>query len=319
MDRSTPEILRSMGPRARYQLEQDIKTHGARVLEQGISRRAMESALGLRSKRARRLAAWATAVRAGQTAPTGARGRRHLVIGDAHAKPGQSLERFAWLGRMIRDLRPDVVVAIGDWYGMDSLCTHSSRAELEGQRLALDLAAGDDALDILHGAMGETAAQLHFTVGNHEHRVRRMVDDNPALEGVLHPFRKLEDRGWTVHPFLAPLRVDGVRYQHYLPNGSGRATSGKYLGLRLLEGVHYEESIVVGHSHILQYRPILTQRGRSVHSLSCGWFGGELEAYAGESARHWWAGIAVLDGVTDGDFDLQLWSMRRIRETWGEK
>ena len=45
-------------------------------------------------------------------------GRTHLVIGDSHAKPGINNDRYTWAGRLAVDLKPDVIIDIGDWADM---------------------------------------------------------------------------------------------------------------------------------------------------------------------------------------------------------
>ena len=57
-------------------------------------------------------------------------GKRHLIIGDSHAHPDFNNERFTWLGKLIHDSRPDVVVNIGDMADMASLCAHSKAIEI---------------------------------------------------------------------------------------------------------------------------------------------------------------------------------------------
>ena len=50
--------------------------------------------------------------------------RKYLIIGDSHAKPAVSNRRYHWLGKLARDLKPDVVVNMGDWFDMESLCSY---------------------------------------------------------------------------------------------------------------------------------------------------------------------------------------------------
>ena len=49
--------------------------------------------------------------------------RRHLVIPDSHAMPTHNNDRYEWLGKFIFDIRPDVVIDIGDSADMESLCS----------------------------------------------------------------------------------------------------------------------------------------------------------------------------------------------------
>jgi hypothetical protein len=97
-------------------------------------------------------------------------GRTHLWIGDAHAKPSVTNERFEWLGRMIEDLRPDVVVAGGDWFDMPSLCYYDrGKVQFEGRRYWKDIEAGVDALLRLRAQLSRKtlrATEWHFLLGN---------------------------------------------------------------------------------------------------------------------------------------------------------
>ena len=43
-----------------------------------------------------------------------------LIIPDAHAEPNYDNDRFTWLGNLIFEEKPDVVVCLGDWFDMAS-------------------------------------------------------------------------------------------------------------------------------------------------------------------------------------------------------
>lgn len=249
--------------------------------------------------------------------PASTGGRTHLVIGDCHAAPGQDLRRFAWLGKMIREVNPDVVVQIGDWYSMDSLCAHRTLADRAEESVAADLRAGSMALSLLESELGGWGGRKILTIGNHDDRVRQLSDGQPWLRDLHNVGAEHADAGWEVVPYLRPCRVDGIAYVHYLCSaGGGRAISGKFHALRLLERVKFHESVVVGHSHRLQWR---TERrpGKSVHALVAGCYFEHVEDYAGEDNGEWWRGVCVLRNVVDGDYDLETWSIDRIRARWG--
>ena len=48
----------------------------------------------------------------------------HLIFSDAHAHPDHDNKRAEWLGKLIMDLRPDVLVNLGDLADMPSLSSH---------------------------------------------------------------------------------------------------------------------------------------------------------------------------------------------------
>lgn len=240
----------------------------------------------------------------------------HLVVGDAHWAPGQSMERAIWLARAINDHRPDVVVVIGDWYSMDSLCSHHSRREAEGHRVQADLEAGNEALQTLHDHLRHEP-ELHFCEGNHEQRLARLAEENPALQGFvgmhLYGFQSM---GWHVHPYLQPARIDGIRYQHCLPTRGRAMLGGKYHAARMLDRVRYSESVTVGHSHRLQYRTEADHLGRRVHGLVAGCYFDHREGYAGEDNHEWWRGLLLCEGVEHGDYALRILPMSDLRRRY---
>jgi hypothetical protein len=318
------QYIEKMTPGTAEILYRDIEEWGAVAM---VVARSQLVAAGLPRKRAERLRAWVLAhgsadprprTKLAQTAPVNpSTGRTHLIIGDCHAAPGQSLERFRLLGKLIRHIKPDLVVSIGDWYSMDSLCQHRSVGERADESTKSDIVAGEMALALLETELSGFEGQKVITLGNHDERLHSMAVDAPWLEGLHNVGRAHEQRGWKVVPFMEPFRSDGILYQHYLTvRGGRRAISGKFHSLRLLERVMFSESVVVGHSHRLCFRSE-ARPGRRVNGLVAGCYFDHVEDYAGEDNGEWWRGICVLRNVRNGDYDLETWSMDRIVATFG--
>lgn len=328
--------LERMTWQTRLRLSRHVAQHGAEVRDLGVPVREASTRYRITSSDAERLCSWvrhhglADPLRLPDerrpdpvprpAAPDGP-GPTHLVIGDAHAKPDQDLRRFRWLGRMIAELRPDVVVSIGDWADMESVCFHASAKDREGGRILDDLAAAADALDILEAELPDDyRPRKVITLGNHDDpRIDRLADDAPYLEGAIPTVgTAFESHGWEVHRYEAPARIDGVRYQHDL-RVKGRVVAGKYHAQQLLDKTQYDESITVGHSHGYQQRWYRTQTGRVVRSLVAGCYFEEWADYAGQDNHHWWRGILVCHDVRAGDYRLEEWPLDRIRERWGDE
>ena len=168
-------------------------------------------------------------------------GTSHLVIGDAHAKPGVSNDRFNWLGKLVVDRKPDVIIDMGDWADMPSLSSYDKgRKSFEGRRYKNDVKAAKEAymrfetpIAMLNARRANNKKKQYKPrkiklVGNHEERILRAQEAQPELEGVI----KLEDightkYGWETSPFLHPIAVDGVYYNHYFTSGIlGRPIGG---------------------------------------------------------------------------------------------
>lgn len=323
-----PLALDDLGPARRARLSSDLALYGGRAV--GLTR-AETAALVGDAARGAVLHAWlrthgtadpertAPPVRRPRTprrAPTGAvagavSGATHLVVGDCHAAPGQDLARFSELGRLVgaeadragREGRTLRVVQIGDWYSFDSLCTHESARQRGEGRVVEEIAAGEAALVAYHEALGRTPEHVehYLTLGNHDVRVARLGDDAPWLDGLYSVGAAHEARGWRVAEYLRPLRLDGVRYQHYLTGrGGSRAIGGVNHARALLARVQYGESVVVGHSHTLAYATEASHLGVRRHAIVAGCWLDHVEEYAGEDNASWWVGHVVLRDVREG-------------------
>jgi hypothetical protein len=156
-------------------------------------------------------------------------GRMHLVIPDVQAKAGVPLDHLQWIGNYIVEKKPDVIVQIGDFADMPSLSRYDQgKLQGEGRRYGHDINAVHRAMDTLlkplqdynRTADEKYKPELHLTMGNHEYRILREVEDNPKYEGKF-SYNDLayEDYGWKVYPFLEVAEIDGVEYSHYFTSG----------------------------------------------------------------------------------------------------
>ena len=60
--------------------------------------------------------------------------KTHLIIPDSHAHPDYKNDRYDWLGKLILDLKPDVLVNIGDTADMASLSAYDKgKASFHGR------------------------------------------------------------------------------------------------------------------------------------------------------------------------------------------
>lgn len=241
-----------------------------------------------------------------------------LVIGDSHAIAGTSNERFTWLGRLIHDIKPTVVVNIGDLFDFPSLCFHAKKAELEGARYQADVDIGLDAQDrILHELKKhkKRLPKMIFCLGNHDIRPDRFVEDNPLFKGKISTKDcKFDDYWDEVHPFLSPVDVAGVDFLHYATSGvMNRPVGGTHPAWTIIK--KRNKSTVVGHSHVLDYKVDKTP-GRSLMGLAVGNYIEDDLNYAGPANEMWSRGISILDNAEDGLFDFSWISMNRIKKTY---
>ena len=73
-----------------------------------------------------------------------------LIIPDTQVKPGVNLNHLTWLGKYICDIRPDIIVHLGDHFDFPSLSTYDrGTAAIEGKRVQADLNTGLLGMDLL--------------------------------------------------------------------------------------------------------------------------------------------------------------------------
>jgi len=258
--------------------------------------------------------------------------KTHLVIPDSHAKPDVPNKRFELLGKFIMDVRPDVIVNIGDMADMESLSSYDKgKKSFEGRRYKKDIEAVHDALDKLHNPMIEYNAaqklkkkaqytpQMVMCLGNHENRINRVVESSPELEGTL----SIEDLnyakyGYNVVPFMSPVDIDGILYSHYFVTGiMGKPISGLHPAHSLLQKKF--QSCTQGHSHLLDYKVLTTGAGNKIQGLTVGCYleTDQYESYAGDEANAmWWRGVVIKHITSDG-YDPEFISIERLEKLYG--
>lgn len=200
-------------------------------------------------------------------------GRMHIVIPDCQVKSGVPTEHLEWIGNYIVEKKPDVVVCIGDFADMPSLSSYDrGRLASEGRRYVKDIAAVHAGMERLwkplqdynRTATEKYEPEKHLTMGNHEHRIIREVEENPRYEGRFsYSDLSYEDWGWKVYPFLEVAELDGIEYSHYFTSGVlGRPVSSAAAMLR-----ERQKSCTQGH---VQYTDMAIHKKTQNIGLFCG-------------------------------------------------
>lgn len=245
--------------------------------------------------------------------------RRHMVIPDTQCKPNVPLEHLEWAGQYAADKRPEVIVFIGDHADMPSLSSYDKgKKSFEGRRYKADIAAARKGLELFLAPIRKESdykPRLIMTLGNHENRINRAVEDDPHLDGLLSVDDLLyKESGFEVYPYLAPVVVDGVCYSHFFTSGvMGRpVSSAKALNTKK------HQSCVMGH---VQRREIDYQYnavGKRITSIFVGAFYQHDEPYLGPQGNaETWRGIWMLNQVKDGEFDEMPVSLDYLKRRYG--
>jgi len=241
--------------------------------------------------------------------------KKHILIPDCQVTPSSPTDHLSWVGRYIVEQKPDVVVQIGDFADMESLSSYSSKLEVEGRRYSQDINAANVAMDRLMAPlheynqkmrdqkMAQYKPELHLTLGNHEYRIQRAINDKPELEGFMSlSDLKYANHGWTVHSFLKPVELHGISYCHYFVNQqTGRPYSGSSMDTRL-KNVGFTFSM--GHQQVFMSGERPLNNGKRIRGLVWGSCYLHDECYRGFQSNGERRGIAVKHEVRDGMYDL---------------
>lgn len=252
-----------------------------------------------------------------------------LVIPDCQVKDGVNTDHLLHIGQYIVEKQPDVIVHIGDFADMPSLSSYDvGKKSFEGRRYTKDVVAAQEAM----GKMLFPLAALQYrqevnkkkvyrprmvlTLGNHEERINRAVNNDPKLEGLVH-IRDLgyETYGWEVVPFLKPIIIEGVAFSHYFVTGTaGRpaATANAQLNKKHM-------SCVAGHQQGLQIATAHRADGARLTSIIAGSCYTHEEDYLGEQGNIHWRGVLMLHEVKDGEFDLMPVSLNYLKRKYGKE
>ena len=251
---------------------------------------------------------------------------KHLVLPDVQAKDGVNFTYLNKIGRYIVEKKPDKLICLGDFADMPSLSSYDvGKKSFEGKRYLKDIAASHAAMEALLSPMWEFNAkakrnkekQYHpemvLTLGNHENRINRAVNDDSKLEGVLTvDALGYVGYGWKDVAFLDVIVIDGIAYSHYFTTGlMGRpvTTASACIAKKHM-------SCIQGHQQGLQIATAYNAEGRNLTSIIAGSCYEHNEDYMSSQGNKHWRGFLMLHDVKDGEFDLMPVSLSYINKKY---
>jgi hypothetical protein len=250
-----------------------------------------------------------------------------LVIPDLQVKPDVPLEHLDWIGKLIVDKRPDVVVQIGDFADMPSLSSYDvGKKSFEGRRYLKDVESVVEAQkrllkpliqDYNKAVRNKKKAykpRMLITLGNHENRINRAVEADPKLEGVLSlDHLQFKEFGWEVVDFLDVINIEGVCFSHYFTSGVlGRPVTSPNA---LVTKKHV--SCVMGHVQQDGIASQYTAQGKRITGLFAGACYLHDEEYMGPQGNVHWRGVWMLNDVKDGEFEPMQLSLNYLERKYG--
>lgn len=243
--------------------------------------------------------------------------QRILFIPDTHWSPDTKREDFKViraLGRAARAHDVDIVVHIGDANDVGSLSSWDiGKRSIEGKRLRRDLKHSRECLQLLNDCLGDKAdVDRYLLEGNHEDRLYRMYDNQPALHGVFgdDPFG-YKEAGWYTTSFLSMVEINRVIFSHFFQNPT--SVMGGPIGGTIDNCIkNLGHSFCQGHVQTLKQGQIHRSNG----DIHCGLIAGACyipdHSYKGPQGNSHWKGAVILDNMEEGYYDTKTIGLRSL-------
>lgn len=250
--------------------------------------------------------------------------KSHLVIPDVQIREGNDIKFLSRIGQYIVNKKPNVIIQIGDFADMPSLSSYDvGKKSFEGKRYTKDIKAAREAMNALleplytfnTKAKKNKEKQYHprlvLTLGNHEERINRAIENDPKLDGLL-SIKDLPYEDWEVYPFLQVVSIDGINYSHYFTSGvMGRPVTNAKL---LLQKKH--QSCVQGHVQHMDIATDYRADGSTIIGLFAGTCYEHNEDYLGAQGNNYFRGIHMLYEVDKGSFYHHAISLKYLKEKY---
>ncbi len=231
--------------------------------------------------------------------------KRVIVLPDIHA-PYEDKLSLAAVEKLMADLRIDQYIQLGDFMDFDCISSHNKNnlRAVEGKRLMKDYESAAKILDRHQAIIRKNNRDAEFVIieGNHDQRIERYIDANPALEGMVEVPTALEFGRRKIKwvPFWSKGSIHTV--------GKANFIHGKYGGEHHAKKhvSKYGCNIFYGHIHDVQtYSAELLGMDNTLVGQSLGCLCLSPQWMQG-SPDKWQQAFAIFEFLPDGHFTYNV-------------
>ena len=210
-----------------------------------------------------------------------------VVFSDAHYWPGQKTLMHRALVRMVKDLKPKVIIANGDVMDFPSISRHASIGWEKRPKVQEEIEFAQERLHEIALAAGRGVEKI-WTLGNHdsrfETRIANLAPDYAKVHGV-----HLRDHFPDWEPAWSTFVNGSVLIKHRFKGGIHAVHNNL-----LWSGVH----CVTGHLHSAQVRALTLYDERTIWGMDSGCLAEPTAAafvnYTEDNPKNWRSAFGVL-------------------------
>ena len=252
------------------------------------------------------------------------KGHKILVIGDTHDSPHIPQDRFLWIGKHIKKIKPDYVVHIGDFSSFDSLSYFQANDTQQGKlkdAFMIDILSMRTALALINKGMGNVQVPKHITLGNHEQRVHKFEEKIPEIEGMMKEqlYQSFHSSNWSVSEYGSIFFVSGVGFTHVPKNIMGKEYGGRNAEISIANDCLHD--LVFGHTHKdrdWKAPKIGDKQFVRIVNVGCALPMNHVERYAKLNMTGWSYGIVELSIWDNHIQEKNFVSMDRLEREYGK-
>jgi len=239
----------------------------------------------------------------------------YLVIADNHI-PYENVSATKSILKLMDDVNFDGFIILGDFMDMSPIShwLKNKKKTLENKRMVDDYVEGNRILDEFDKRLPKNCDKRFF-YGNHEDWYYQLIEEYPALEGLLDPQveLKLEERGYKVYSKL----------NHIERIGRLSLTHGIYHSQNFVKK-HIDElktNVMIGHLHTPRQRFASSPAKEiAIAGYSVGCLSDLSPAYQKNRPNSWVHGFAVVYFYDNGGyFDVDLKRIVRGKFIFNDK
>jgi len=233
--------------------------------------------------------------------------KRAIVTPDKHF-PYEDKPAINALIKSISLVKPSIYVDLGDVGEWESVSQwkwkRKKRPPLEYMipDIEKDIDAVNDGMDLIDYALDDIKCdERHFIEGNHDNWLNRFVEGYPYLAQYrVRTALKLDERGYTYHPFGKFLKIGKMHFYH------GHQYGGMYHTANHLRKLGC--NIMYGHWHDLQHMTATHMDGpKAAWSIGClKDMSTESNAWLDNRRVNWAHAFAIIDFYGEGNFTVDV-------------
>jgi len=224
-----------------------------------------------------------------------------IVSADYHV-PYVNVSSVKVLLQIIEDLKPDGFYLLGDFMDMEPIShwLKNKKKTLENKRMLKDYEEGNKLLDEFDKRLAKDIDKRFFW-GNHEQWYTQLIEDMPALEGLLNPTEelKLKERGYQVYENLNHIeRIGRLCFTH------GMYHNQNYVKAHLDK---FQTNVMHADMHSPRFRCSESPaRDIALVGYCLGCMCNLAPAYMRNRPNKWSHGFAIVYFYENGYFDVDL-------------